>query len=153
MRPYYIKKDGKLVLPERKPGKYSKSYDEPSLTQQNEAASADINAIMKKYQETGQLPDLIKIEPIYGEFADLPTYQESMNIILHAQDQFNNLSATARKRFGNDPKNFLAFCNDEKNLPEMIKLGLAEEVLPEEPVLVNVVNQDSTENTTPEPTE
>ena len=40
-----------------------------------------------------------------------------------------------------------------KHLPEMIKLGLAEEVLPEEPVLVNVVNQDSTENTTPEPTE
>ncbi|QXP08056.1 MAG: internal scaffolding protein [Arizlama microvirus] len=48
-----------------------------------------------------------------------------MNIVALANEQFANLSAHVRKRFQNDPQEFLQFTSDPENLPEMVKLGLA----------------------------
>jgi len=85
----------------------------------------DINQILRRYNATGVLPDLIKKNPQYGDFSDPTTFQDAQNVVLHAKDQFANLSATLRDRFSNDPIKFLEFTADPSNLPEMVKLGLA----------------------------
>jgi len=98
--------------------------DTPSLTKQSEAEACDINVIMKKYSQTGYLP-MAEREALYGDFSDQASFQEAMGIIAQANAQFSSLPAKVRARFANDPGRFLAFCEDEKNLPEMIELGLA----------------------------
>lgn len=95
--------------------------------------SCDVNHILTRYQRTGQLPLMVR-KPIYGDVSTVPEFQESMHIIIAAQEQFENLPAQVRKRFGHDPEEFLAFMNDPKNLDEMRRLGLANpEILVKEP--------------------
>jgi len=93
-------------------------------TKQADAAACDINNIMKKYEKTGVLPDLIKKNPRYGDFSDVPTYQDSLHLVHFSQEQFASLSAKVRRRFHNDPVEFLAFTQDASNAEEMAKLGL-----------------------------
>lgn len=85
----------------------------------------DINKIMEKYATTGALPDLIKQNPQYGDFASAPDYQTALNLVNHAHEQFENLEAHIRERFNNDPSKFLAFCADPNSFDEMVKMGLA----------------------------
>lgn len=96
-----------------------------SMTKKSFAADADINNVMKKFRATGQLPQLMK-NPQYGDFSDVSSYQESLDTVMVAQTQFAALPAHVRERFQNDPSRFLAFVGDEKNLDEMVKLGLAD---------------------------
>jgi len=100
---------------------------DPSRTKQSFKDDSDINNITKRYERTGQLPDLIKVEPRYGDFSDVPSYQESLHIVNHANEQFHALDAHLRSRFNNDPSEFLAFATNPASLAEMVKLGLAVE--------------------------
>lgn len=97
----------------------------PSMTEQSHKESCDINVILRNALSQGQLPDMIKSNPQYGDFSTLPTYQESLNTVIHAQDQFAALPALVRERFQNDPGQFLSFATDVKNIDEMVKMGLA----------------------------
>lgn len=100
----------------------------PSLTKQSAKDECDINVITKRYEKNGgELPNLIKAEPRYGDFSNVPDYLQACELVLLANSQFDALDARLRARFGNDPAQFLAFTHDERNLPEMIKLGLATE--------------------------
>lgn len=101
------------------------SFPERGRTKQEFKAECNINTIMKKFEKTGQLPDMIKANPQYGDFSNVGTYQESLQVVMFAQEQFEALPAAARKRFKNDPQAFLAFCQDPSNQEEMIKMGLA----------------------------
>lgn len=94
-------------------------------TKQSFKDECNINNIMKKFQTTGQLPEMIKSNPRYGDFSEPLTYQEAQNVVVMANEQFANLSAKVRERFGNDPQKFLEFCHDPENGIEMVKLGLA----------------------------
>nr|QJB20273.1 MAG: internal scaffolding protein [Microvirus sp.] len=94
------------------------------LTKQSDAKDCDINAIFRRYERTGQLPDMILKNGSYGDFSDVPTYQEALNIVIRAKEQFMALDAGVRNRFDNDPAKFLAFASDEKNYDEMEKMGL-----------------------------
>jgi len=100
-------------------------FDDETLTQQHCIAECDINNILKRYQNTGSLPYLIKQNPQYGDFSSISDYQTSLNTVLHAQAQFNALSSEVRDRFHNDPEKFLSFCNNPDNADEMVRLGLA----------------------------
>lgn len=79
---------------------------------------------MEKYEKFGTLPQFIKGNPVYGDFASMPSFQEAFDIVAKAQDQFSKLSAKVRARFGNDPSNFLAFCGNPENKDEMRTMGL-----------------------------
>lgn len=98
---------------------------EETKTKQADAESADINFIMSRYEKTGQLPQMIRNEPSYGDFSDIHSFHEAMEIVGHANSQFYALDGTVRARFGNDPAQMLAFVSDPKNREEMVKLGLA----------------------------
>ncbi|AXH75847.1 MAG: internal scaffolding protein [Microviridae sp.] len=96
---------------------------EKSLTQQNFADESDINNIMARYEKTGELP-VSNLSPLYGDFTLLPDYMEAQNLIVSAREHFDSLPSKIRDRFHNDPAQFLAFCDDPENAPEMRLLGL-----------------------------
>lgn len=93
------------------------------LTHQSFKDECDINFIMKKYIETGYLdPSLLK----KAEYMDAQeiTFQDAMLIVKQAQSDFDSLPSALRKRFGNDPANFLDFVSDESNVDQMREMGL-----------------------------
>lgn len=108
--------------------------DQPDMCKQSFMQECDINHIMKRFETTGQLPDMIKTQPSYGDFTNVPKFEDAMQTIIHAQDQFAALSSKIRGQFDNDPKQFLAFVNDPKNSDELVRMGLAtKKPTPKEP--------------------
>lgn len=97
------------------------------ITRQADSEACDINNIMKKYEKTGALPDLIKSNPQYGDFSQVGDFMNAIMIVDRAETQFEALDAHIRARFDNDPAKFLAFATDPLNVDEMVKLGLAKE--------------------------
>ena len=95
-------------------------------TVQSSKDECDVNTIIKRaIKAGGLLPDMISQNARYGDFSQVTDYQNSLNVVKHAQDQFNALSSTVRKRFDNDPAKFLDFATNPSNLSEMVTLGLA----------------------------
>lgn len=106
-----------------------------SRTQQHFKDECDVNRIVEKYKATGYLVDpLIKrtVQPMYGDFCNLPDFMEAQLMIRKANEGFEALPAFLRKRFNNDPREFVEFCSNPENRTEMEKLGLIErqEVIP-----------------------
>lgn len=115
-------------------GKHKRVAIKPSgqsRTHQSFKADADVNNILSRYRKTGQLPELIQANPQYGDFSDVPSYQESLNRVIFAQEQFAALPSQVRARFANDPSQFLAFATDPQNAEELITMGLATRRVPE----------------------
>lgn len=107
---------------------------DPSLAQQHARDECDINTIVNRYLKQGVLPQ-IPLPPHSDAFAELFDFQGAMNTIAAAQQSFGRLSAEIRRRFGNDPAEFVTFCCAETdgkldNLEEMRRMGLA---VPKEP--------------------
>jgi phage internal scaffolding protein len=94
-----------------------------SRTLQSHKELADVNNILKKYSQG--LPINIKNNPIYDDFSSMPELQEAYSIVQKAEDQFMGLPSSVRKKFNNNPEEFLSFVADPKNTEEMQKLGLA----------------------------
>lgn len=99
--------------------------NEPSLTKQSFKDEVDANNILRKYTETGVLPSSNRGSPLYSDFSNVPSYQESLNTVMKAEEQFAGLPAIVRNRFHNDPGEFLAFATNPDNSKELVKLGLA----------------------------
>lgn len=101
----------------------------PSMTQQNFAAECDINNIMKRFEATGLLPDDSLGAPQFADVASAGDYHAAQNLIVAANEAFMDLPPKVRKRFSNDPVQFLSFIDslnsgDEALLNEAISLGL-----------------------------
>lgn len=100
-----------------------------SMTKQNHKNECDINFIMSKHAKTGLITHVSNKAPQYGEYETID-YKEAMNLVISAQESFDSLPATLRKRFGNDPNEYFQFVHDPDNRDEMIKMGL---IKPSEP--------------------
>lgn len=106
------------------------SFEQPSLTDPSGAAEADINYIIRKYETTGSLVDPLSVDTSrVPAFADVSSraasdYQSALNKVIRARQLFDDLPASVRRRFGDDPKEMLRFIGDEKNREEAIQLGL-----------------------------
>lgn len=98
--------------------------DKESLTVQSDAKGLDINVIMDRYSQSGQLPRINSAEPQYGDFSNVGDYRDCLERIETAKATFQALPATVRKRFANDPAQFLEFATDPNNIEELTKLGL-----------------------------
>jgi len=96
-----------------------------SLTHQSMAPECDINRIMAKWQKTGVIEHANTYQGQYGDFAETPSYQEAMNVVLESQEMFMTLPSSVRRQFDNDPGQFLAFAVDPSNGEKMIEMGLA----------------------------
>lgn len=102
---------------------------DPTRTIQSQAEEADINTIVKRFGVTGVLPTGVRA-PVFGDFEDAFDFQSAQDALVQARESFMSMPADVRARFHNDPGEFVDFCSDKENLPEMRKLGLA---VPEEP--------------------
>lgn len=98
---------------------------DPGVCDPSQAAELDVNYIIKKAQQTGILPG-IDAKRVYGDFSNPLDYQESLNIIMKAEEQFMGLDAELRAKLDNDPAKFLEFVSDPKNKDQMVKYGLIE---------------------------
>lgn len=96
----------------------------PGVTvQQHMKTEVDINRIIAKAQQTGQIPP----GRIGGTFAEYPREIELMDaydLVADAEESFAALPAQVRARFQNDPVLLCQFLGDEKNRAEAVSLGL-----------------------------
>lgn len=97
----------------------------PGLTKQAHAHESEINNIMAKYIRTGILEHANNHSLQYG-FATSDDYHSSLNLLIEAQNMFNELPSQARTKFRNDPGEFLEFVQDPDNAPYMYDLGLSD---------------------------
>lgn len=95
------------------------------LTKQCFKDECDINSLMDKYSKFGQLPTMIKKNPIYGDFSKSRELQEAYAIVEKAKLQFELLDVRVRDRFEYDPVKFLEFVENPQNTDELIEMGLA----------------------------
>lgn len=99
-------------------------FDDPSLTVQSDAKSADINYIVKQFGLTLELPYGRSV-PVYADYSDAPTdFHAAKNFILDSDAAFLRLPANVRSRFDNDPGQFLDFMGDVANHAEAVALGV-----------------------------
>lgn len=104
--------------------RYQYVNDEPSLTKQSFSEECDINVIMARFEKTGLLPNVNDQSPRYGDFDDVVDYDESLRIVMEADEAFSALSAKVRARFENDPSQLIEFVRDPANRAEAVSLGL-----------------------------
>lgn len=100
-----------------------------SPTKQSDAEAADINNIMKKYEQTGYVPPNDRV-PQFGDFSNVHDFRAAMDIVADANSLFAGLPAKVRAEFNNDPAQFLEFTDqrdaDPKVMTRLVELGLAE---------------------------
>ena len=106
---------------------------EPTLAKQEFKDECDINNVMLQYARTGELP-YTTLKPSFGDFRSARTYQESMNLIIEAQNSFKELPAMVRAQFKNDPSQLIDFLNNPANKDKAIELGLIDGVITGKPV-------------------
>lgn len=106
-------------------------FTEPSATLQSFKDDADINCIIARYENTGVLVDPtvpVSRTPNFGDFSELPSYQEAQNVIIAAKNAFDSLSSKIRERFNNDPAAYFDFVRSLKEgsdeYVEAVNLGI-----------------------------
>ena len=107
-----------------------------SMTHQEFAAECDINTIVAR-AGVGLVQLSRPAGPLFTDISEVPdNYQECVDLLIAADEQFSSLPSKLRERFGNDPGQLLAFLGNESNREEAIQLGLlaAPSVEPAEPV-------------------
>lgn len=98
---------------------------EERMTKSEFKDDCDINKIIARYQRTGQLPDNAKAAAArYGDFSEVPPYQEMLDRIRAADELFAALPAKVRKEFDNDAGNFIRATQTVEGMKILHDLGL-----------------------------
>lgn len=96
-----------------------------SMTKQSFKDECDVNTILAQYQNTGVITHLNSRQLEYLDNTTHDNYHSSINLVLEAQNAFDQLPAKVRKRFENEPAKLLEFMADPANYKEAVELGLA----------------------------
>lgn len=116
----------------------------PVLTKQADTERANINAIVRRFVRTGELP-VGRQEPRYGDFSDGLTFHDMMCRVRAAEADFMMLPSAIRAACSNDAAEFLDALSDKERLAELQELGLPEWAVPHTPILDYGVRTDTTE--------
>lgn len=103
----------------------------PSKTEKSHRIACNINTIMARAKRGIATP--LRSGGIYGDFSSVPEYQEALQRVVDAKNDFEALPAEIRKRFRNDPAELIRFVTDDANIEEAIALGLIPKPEPETP--------------------
>ena len=106
------------------------SSSQVTRTAQAHRGSTNINSIMKRFRKTGELP-INERDPKYGDFTSFQDYHDTVQKLIDAENDFNQLPAETRKRFANDPGEIIAFLQNPENMAEAIEIGLIPKPEPE----------------------
>lgn len=119
-------------------GKY-----QPGRTEQCHKELCDIKRIVARHDQDGAFDHINKSIIQYGDYTEVNEFQESLNLVIKAQENFDGLPSAVRDRFANDPGKFYEFATNPKNQDELIRMGLADAPIVEEklaPIEVVVTN-------------
>lgn len=105
----------------------SLSCKDPSRAKQSEFKGTDIHEIIKRFDQTGQLPTSGR-EGLYIDVSQVLDYREAVELVRNADRFFSQLPAEVRTRFNNSAAEYLDFVSDAANLAEAQKLGLVPSV-------------------------
>jgi phage internal scaffolding protein len=89
-----------------------------SLTVQDQAKSADINNILKRFNQTGLIDHVAQYEPQYGDFAKLD-YHTMHEQIKTVENAFQELPPNVREQFNHDPQVWLDHLANPDNIEDM----------------------------------
>lgn len=107
-------------------------FDEPSHAMQCFKDDCDINFILACNPDVTQAQHVNnRTEATYGDFTSVADYQDALDRVMEADEQFAALPSNIRERFNHSPEQFLDFFNNPSNINEMIDLGLARRCEPE----------------------
>lgn len=81
--------------------------DTKSLTVQSEEEACNVNKIMEKFERTGQITHVVNTQPYYQDNTQILSYENALQLMTTAQDDFMALPSEVRTYFGHDPKNFV----------------------------------------------
>lgn len=95
-----------------------------SLTEQSHTKMCDINNVMNRFKETGQLPYFKEKTPYYTDNTNLPTFEEAHDIIQDAKNAYLNLPLEIRQLTEHDPAKLQKFLSDKQNQSILLKHGL-----------------------------
>lgn len=122
-----------------------------SRTKQSMKDETNINFIIDQYNKTGSLEHLKKYEGQYASF-DSIDFHTAMNVVVEAEQMFDELPSTIRSKFQNDPGQFLDYATDPENHAGMFEMGLAyNEPTPAEPEPVEAKTEPTTAEKPAEP--
>jgi len=79
-----------------------------SMTQQSFAQELDINTILRRFNVTGQAP-LGAMAPMYGDFTGLHDWEDAVEKVTRAREDFMRLPPEIRERFQNDPGQLIEY--------------------------------------------
>lgn len=94
-----------------------------SKTRQSELASCDINNIVKQFDKTGMLPQVVG-GPVFLDVSYVGDYRTAIDQVRMAEGFFSALPAKVRAEFANDPASFLDFASNGENRKQMQEWGL-----------------------------
>lgn len=106
---------------------------DPSKTQQHQAEEADINTIVKRFNISGQLPQ-IPLPPSIADFSETFDFQTAMNTLNQAKAAFGALPAEIRSTFNNNPHAYVSYVDaaiEAGDLDQLRKWGVAVPAPPE----------------------
>lgn len=99
---------------------------DPNLGQAKQSFKdeCDINKIMEKFQKSGAITHFTKNAPIYGDHSSAELFEAQL-VVANAETMFAELPSSIRKKFDNNPGQFLEFVQNPANEKAMQELGLA----------------------------
>lgn len=114
-------------------------FKDKSLTMQQFKEEQDVNHIMRKVIQKGQLRALQEAAGagVYADVSHLTSYDDALNIVTEASELFNALPSKIRKEFDNDPEAFVQFASNPANKGQMEKWGLVERPIDEEALRID----------------
>lgn len=101
------------------------NFPEQGRTKQSHKDECDINKILARFQRTGTLEHAREISSRYGDVSSVD-FQTAMDNVIRTREWFAGFPSSIRKRFNNDPAEFLQFIEDPANADEAVALGLVE---------------------------
>lgn len=110
----------------KRPGNHDEDGNIVYVTEQAHKDQCDINKIVARFDKTGLITHMSKIE---GKFGDLSgaDFTKMSQQVANARSMFEDLPSNIRARFENDPGKLLEFFEEPKNRDEAIELGLIKE--------------------------
>lgn len=104
-------------------------FNEPSRTKQCHKIETDIRNQLLKFATREQLQmSQMAAKPIYGDFSQLPDFQEAQTMVARTKEYFDGLPSDIRARFHNDSSEFVSFVGNPNNAEEAVKLGILEKM-------------------------
>ncbi len=98
--------------------------DEQVRVKQSQKDECDINKIMERYRNGGELQHINKVLGQYGDFSSGQDFSDACLHVAKAEAAFAELPAYARAAMGNDPKEFLHRMEDPEQLKKWEQLAL-----------------------------